>query len=244
MKKTSLFAIVIIFVLSISCSNNHETETLPQTDCGTVTTTYPIVLIGSQNWMQKNLDVCSYRNGDPIPQVIDPSQWQNLTTGAWCYYNNDSSNGTIYGKLYNWYAVNDARGLAPEGYHIPTNSEWIQFENYLIANGYNFDGTKAGNKIAKSIASTNLWQTTTTGTTGAVGHNVNSNNSSGFSGIPGGFRHENGLYNAIEQSTMWWSSTQTDNENAWYRYINKTTEFLYSYSFNKQFGYSVRCIKD
>ena len=82
------------------------------------------VTIGKQTWATKNLDVESYRNGDAIPQVQDNTAWENLTTGAWCYYQNKAANGTKYGKLYNWYAVNDPRGLAPNGYHIPTDVEW------------------------------------------------------------------------------------------------------------------------
>ena len=88
-------------------------------DGGTIET----VKIGYQVWTTKNLNVSKYRNGDIIPQVKDPREWKNLTTGAWCYYNNDPKNGNIYGKLYNWYAVNDPRGLAPEGFHVPTDME-------------------------------------------------------------------------------------------------------------------------
>jgi hypothetical protein len=89
------------------------------------------ITIGNQVWTSKNLDVETYRNGDVIPQVQDQNAWNNLTTGAWCYYDNDASNGTKYGKLYNWYAVNDPRGLAPNGYHIPTDAEWTTLVNYL-----------------------------------------------------------------------------------------------------------------
>jgi len=89
------------------------------------------VKIGNQVWMSTNLNVDIYRNGDIIPQVTDPTAWAELTTGAWCYYNNDSLKGAIYGKLYNWYAVNDPRGLAPKGWHIPTDEEWITLVNSL-----------------------------------------------------------------------------------------------------------------
>jgi uncharacterized protein (TIGR02145 family) len=81
------------------------------------------VNIEDQEWTTKNLNVSRYRNGDVIPEVKDPIKWKNLKTGAWCYFNNDPKNGAIYGKLYNWYAVNDSRGLAPEGFHIPTKNE-------------------------------------------------------------------------------------------------------------------------
>jgi uncharacterized protein (TIGR02145 family) len=89
------------------------------------------VLIGNQEWTTKNLNVSKYRNGDIIPEVKDPKKWANLKTGAWCYYDNDPKNGEIYGKLYNWYAVNDPRGLAPEGYHVPSQNEWQELRSFL-----------------------------------------------------------------------------------------------------------------
>ena len=89
------------------------------------------VTIGTQTWTSKNLNVGTYRNGDKIPQVQDKNAWAKLKTGAWCYYENKAANGTTYGKLYNWYAVNDPRGLAPFGYHIPTEAEWTLLTNYL-----------------------------------------------------------------------------------------------------------------
>jgi len=92
---------------------------------------YRTVVIGSQLWMAENLNVSHYRNGDSIPEVTDPEQWAKLTTGAWCYYNNDPEMGVIYGKLYNWYAVNDPRGLAPNGWHIPNDNERNTMINFL-----------------------------------------------------------------------------------------------------------------
>jgi hypothetical protein len=89
------------------------------------------VAIGTQVWTTKNLDVATYRNGDVISQVSDKDAWANLTTGAWCYYENDAKNGVKYGKLYNWYAVNDARGLAPAGWHVPTDYEWEVLSTFL-----------------------------------------------------------------------------------------------------------------
>ena len=124
MKKNNLIlTIVVLTVILFSTSGYAQTVT-----------------IGSQVWTSKNLDVATYRNGDVIPQVQDENAWENLTTGAWCYYDNDASNGTKYGKLYNWYAVNDPRGLAPNGYHIPTDAEWTQLSDYL-------GGGEAGTKM-------------------------------------------------------------------------------------------------
>jgi hypothetical protein len=90
------------------------------------------VTIGTQIWSDKNLDVTKYRNGDPIPQVTDATLWANLTIGAWCWYNNDSATyAAIYGRLYNWYAINDPRGLAPTGWHVATDAEWNKMTKYL-----------------------------------------------------------------------------------------------------------------
>ena len=95
-----------------------------------IQTDYPAITIGNQVWMTRNLDVDLYRNGDSIPEVRDSATWANLTTGAWCYYNNNSDTGKVYGKLYNWYAVNDLRGLAPTGKHVPSVSEWDTLSTY------------------------------------------------------------------------------------------------------------------
>ena len=124
------------------CSNNVQTRTYTSSPSGCTGTPpadsiqWPCVIlssvqIGNQTWTKENLDVATYRNGDPIPEVQAASTWSTLTTGAWCYYANNTANGTTYGKLYNWYAVNDPRGLAPNGYHIPTDAEWTTLSTYL-----------------------------------------------------------------------------------------------------------------
>jgi uncharacterized protein (TIGR02145 family) len=211
--------------------------------CGNI---YPSIIIIGQEWMQKNLDVCKYRNGDVIPQVQDPTQWTSLTTGAWCYYENDTANGPVYGKLYNGYAVNDPRGLAPQGWHIPSDVEWTKLENALISNGANYDGTNSGNKIAKSMASKTLWELSTD--IGRIGNNLNANNSSGFNALPGGLFHDDGdpPHGVI---TCFWSSTSFIStgfsENvAYYRELNNGNNSLIR-SYNRSLvGYSVRCLKN
>lgn len=122
MKKILILILGIALVYSCTTSSDENDNS---------TETFENVQIGNQTWMKKNLNVTKYRNGDLIPQVTDPTQWKNLTTGAWCYYNNDSANGDVYGKLYNWYAVNDTRGLAPVGYHIPSNTDWTNLIDFL-----------------------------------------------------------------------------------------------------------------
>jgi hypothetical protein len=124
--------------LDFTITNNIEYGTLTDIDGNK----YKTVKIGNQWWMAENLSVSHYRDGTSIPKVTEETQWANLTTGAWCYYNNDSDLGIIYGKLYNWYAVNDSRGLAPAGWHIPSDAEWtiltnIDFHGNFISNQNN-----------------------------------------------------------------------------------------------------------
>ncbi len=180
------------------------------------------IKIGTQTWTSKNLDVETYRNGDEIPQVKDKEEWANLSTGAWCYYENETANGTNYGKLYNWYAVNDPRGLAPKGYHIPTDAEWAILSENL--------GDKAGTKMK----STSGWDD----------DGYDGTNSSGFAGLPGGFRNDRGVFYHIGANGKWWSSSEYDADYAWFRSLSSVDGFVYRSYPNKLFGFSVRCLRD
>src|SRR6478736_2666159 len=122
--KTGLAALVLLLAISCKKESNSIQSPVSTDVSSSETDKIPQVTIGTQIWMTKNLNVRNYRNGDPIPRVDGPSQWSNLTTGAFCWYNNDTDTGYIYGRLYNWYAVIDPRGLAPVGWHIPSDSEW------------------------------------------------------------------------------------------------------------------------
>jgi len=179
------------------------------------------VTIGTQVWMLKNLDVDKYRNGDPIPQVTDPAQWASLTTGAWCYYNNDPANAAIYGKLYNWYAVNDPRGLAPAGWHVPTDEEWTVLTTYLGGQSV------AGGKLKE--AGTAHWSSP----------NV-ADNSSGFTALPGGCRYSSGTFSGIGSNGLWWSSTA----GAWARDLACYSAGVGRYNYYRYYGFSVRCVRD
>ena len=222
---------------------------------GTVTdqdgNSYPYLTYGGQVWTVKNAEAVTYRDATPIPQVTDATEWSNLTTGAWCYYGNDSSKG----KLYNWYAVmgihdeaslTDAslrKAFAPEGWHVPTDAEWTTLEEHLIANGYNYDGTTTENKIAKAMASTTGWNSSTT--TGAPGNDQSLNNSSGFNAFPEGFRlpDADGLFLNEGNRAFFWSSTEDDVINAWNRNLD-VTSYLGRYFNSKQDGFSVRFVRD
>ena len=183
----------------------------------------PTVSIGNQTFMLKNLNVDRYRNGDPIPQVQDPKEWGNLKTGAWCYYENKVENGVKYGKLYNWFAVNDPRGLAPVGYHIPTLTEW----NVLIA--FLGGNSETGIKLKS--------------TTGWISGTFANTNSSGFTGLPAGILGGTGF--ALEfYSGYWWSISTRNDGDAWaliLDYNGTGTAITFT---SPTAGFSVRCIKD
>ena len=189
------------------------------------------IQICNQFWMGCNLDVDTYRNGDPIPEVTNPTQWENLTTGAWCYIVNDQAYGEIYGKLYNWYAVNDPRGLAPDGWHIPTDAEWTELTNCLggssVAGGkLKFPGTKEDGN--------GLWRSPNTGAT----------NESGFSALPGGYCSILGGFIDIGLLGIYWSATDVSDTVAWGRTLRYDTTNIYRKSGSKVLGFSVRCVRD
>jgi uncharacterized protein (TIGR02145 family) len=180
--------------------------------------------------------VSKYRNGDNIPNITDGTQWSQTntnSTGAWCNYNNDASNGTTYGKLYNWYAVNDSRGLCPTGWHVPTDSEWNVMVKYLDPNA---DTAALG------------WQNTNAGTalksTTGWNNNGNGTNSSGFTGLPGGYRNNNGGFNDVGNNGDWWSSSAAGSGYAWSRNLNNTNAVVHRNDGDQRFGFSVRCVKN
>ena len=186
----------------------------------------PAIVIGTQQWMRENLDVLTYRNGDIIPQVTDPTAWAALTTGAWCYYNNDVANGAIYGKLYNWYAVNDPRGLAPTGWHVPTDDEWTTLSTTLGGDAV------AGGKM--KVAGTTRWTTPNTGAT----------NESGFAGLPGGLRFYYGTFFNVGNYGYWWSSTESSTTSARNRLLTYSLGGITRDFYDKESGFSVRCLRD
>ena len=203
----------------------------------------PNVTIGTQVWSTNNLEITTYRDGTPIPQVTDPAAWANLTTGAWCYYNHISANGDTYGKLYNWYAVagihdNDPNTpnkiLAPSGWRIPTYGEWTTLINYLdpAANGGQSFPNVAGGKMKE------------TGTLRWVSPNTGANNQSGFSGLPGGAFGGNTTFYGIGTNGNWWSLSELNTVNAWYVYINYDNTNAASNLASKTLGFSVRCIRN
>jgi uncharacterized protein (TIGR02145 family) len=185
---------------------------------------YPSILINGQEWMQKNLAVGKYRNGDPIPTGLSDAAWGNLTSGAYAIYNNDAANNTTYGKLYNWYAVNDSRGLCPTGWHVPSDDEWTTLETSLGGSSV------AGGKM-KSI-------------TGWTSPNTGATNESGFTGIPGGGRTSGGTYFSIGDICYWWSSTGYGTQAGYSKLDYNNSNVSHGDGTTRRAGFSVRCVRD
>ncbi|MDA9056912.1 fibrobacter succinogenes major paralogous domain-containing protein [Flavobacteriaceae bacterium] len=212
--------------------------------------TYDYLTYGDQVWTVENAEMVTYRDGTPIPQQSFDTDWSNLTTGAWCYYNNDETKP----RLYNWYAVmgiydsasfSDAtlrKEFAPEGWHVPSDAEWTTLENHLIANGYNYDGTPTENKIAKAMASTTGWISYTG--TGAPGNDQSLNNDSGFNAFPEGYRTNNGSFYNEGSSAIFWSSTEDNTNDALNRNLSGNDSDLFRSSNGEQYGFSVRFVRD
>jgi uncharacterized protein (TIGR02145 family) len=238
---------------AIAQESNFETGTLTDSRDGKI---YKTVKIGNQWWMAENL---AY-----LP-AVSPTFMGSGSAKHYYVYGYDGSdvnaakskdNYRAYGVLYNWLAAMDGsssssanpsgvRGVSPEGWHLPSEAEWTQLENYLADNGYNYDGTFGSGvyKIGKSMAATTQWNTSSN--SGAVGNDLLTNNRSGFSGLPGGSRDGIVGFSGVQNYGYWWSSTENSND-AWVRYLIYSAASISHTSFNqtKAHGYSVRCVKD
>jgi len=190
---------------------------------------YQTVTIGNQTWMAENLKTTKYNDGTLIPLIIENTAWINLTTPGYCWYDNDSvSYSESYGALYNWYTVNTEK-LCPNGWHVPTNSEWNILMDYL--GGRDF----AGGKMKE--AGTLHWNEPNTGAT----------NESGFNGRPGGVRnHEDGNFHSIRVTAYWWTSTAGEGgfPYSYNKYLQNVSSSLSTNTYNNEKGYSVRCMQD
>ena len=227
--------------LGIMLSDDFSFTTLgPVTDVdGNI---YQVITIGTQVWMSENLSTTKYNNGNEIPLVSDPAGWGSLTTPGYCWYNNNKdANKAIYGALYNFYAVSTSQ-LCPTGWHVPTNNEWAVLINYLIANGYGYEGS--GDDIAKSLSSTMYWQDFST--PGAVGNDQISNNTSGFSAVPAAGRDgvDGNYSSSIGSATVFWTTTPIGLKNAVVKVIADIFSTVIDGSSDNRFGGSVRCLND
>ncbi len=203
---------------------------------------YNTVQIDIQCWMKDNLKTTTYRNGTPIPNVTDSSSWSNLTTGAYVWFENDTSRKDLYGALYNWYATDDTNGLCPKGWHVPTHDEWTALTDFI-------GGTSSphGNEL-KSCRQVNSPLGGGCNTTEHPRWNESDDYGTddyGYSGLPGGCRNNLSTYNQLTVYGNWWSSTEFVSGYAWYRSIRYYSGMvIVTPSLGHQEGFSVRCIKD
>lgn len=240
----------LALVLFINACTKDDSDAAPvppsgnpnTSDCGTVTdidgNIYGTVRIGSQCWLKENLRVTHYRNGDEVASVPDNLGWQTAATGATCIYGDSAAIVANYGRLYNWYAVVDPRGLCPEGWHPPSATEWQLLEQTLglptneVGNlGMRGIAENVGGKM-KSVSA--LWAAPNAGAT----------NSSGFSALPAGTRGTNALYNGLQVSGTWWSSTEASSTTSWSRYLASDAGGIGGFDFTKTVGQSCRCVAD
>jgi uncharacterized protein (TIGR02145 family) len=209
MRKASLIlSLVTITTLMLTC-------------CGQ---SYKEVKIGNQIWMAENLNVDKFCNGDPIPHAKTDEEWAKAAkegTPVWCYYDNDLENGVKYGKLYNWFAVNDSRGLAPKDWRMPSDAEWAELTNFL--------GDAPGIKLKAKSG----WDS-----------NGNGTDNFGFSALPGGYRYYDGSFGSIKYDGHWWSATEYFSIYAWARNVDNDGRDVSRSISLKEVGFSVRCLRD
>lgn len=204
---------------------------------------YDVVLIGTQLWMKENLKTTRYRNGELIGSTT-PSTLNITSEPApkyqWAYEGNESNVAT-YGRLYTWYAATDNRHVCPSGWHVPTDAEWTDLTNYLVENNYGFEGE--GVDIAKSLASTSLWDSDPN--QGNIGYDRTSNNTCGFTALPAGYRPSEGGFYSLTYYCSFWASTEHSAEIGWQRILHyRDSDVVRSYNGSKRVGVSVRCLKD
>lgn len=255
MKKVHLFfalSLITVLALFIACTEDPTIPTAATTTVADIDgNVYHVVTIGTQVWMVENLKTTHYRNGDAIAVVTDNTAWKGLLTGARCDYYNDATNGIKYGRLYNFFAVDDSRNIAPVGWHVPTIDEWLTLIDYVTTHlGASLSETKA-------LAATTDWIAYSEPR--SIGCNLTLNNSTGFSALPGGLRSgSDGKFRGVTSLVYWWSSTKDTVNTAPYsaataRYIFMQSNYpgLFNlpnlddmYGYGRQQGFSVRCVKD
>ena len=223
-------------ILFTGISDNYNTIVADRpTQSGTITfnfvactdadgNNYPIVQIGTQTWMAENLKTTKYQNGDDIPNITDNNVWKDLTTGAFCDYNNETSSSNTFGHLYNWFAASDSRNIAPTGWHVPMDTEWTTLVNYLGADSI------SGEKLKE------------TGTAHWDIPNANATNETGFTGLPAGLRNYNGPFALMGKVGYWWSASEADSFGAWLQTLMFDTGYAGLGYNGKKFGYSLRCL--
>jgi uncharacterized protein (TIGR02145 family) len=218
---------------NINPTNGKTTAVFnPELTYGTMTdqdgNIYRTITIGTQTWMAENLRTTKYQNGDPIPNIIDQEAWLDLTTGAYCVYDNSQNISDIatYGRLYNWYAVEDNRNISPSGWHVPTDAEWEILISYLEEN--------ESNKLRETDSIHWIYPSPEHVAT----------NETGFTALPGGHRVSVYGFKDIGVMGFWWSATESVYGSPYIRFMYANRSSV-SRNYNAKFvGYSVRCVKD
>ncbi|TVQ71729.1 MAG: hypothetical protein EA363_05470 [Balneolaceae bacterium] len=288
--KTTACTILISAMLPCNACSQQPDQGVTDIDSNT----YKTVIIGAQEWMAENLRTTHYRDGTEIPNVPDNGQWAALDRGARVFYDNDAAHPEAFGKLYNWHAVNDPRGLCPEGWSVPTDGQWMELEMYL---GMPRDEAMASSRQLEKELGTWREEAEATYTQGEDGildiahrgmqqnvggklksgeaqpeevqpeeaqpeevqpeeaqpeeaqPNIGATNESGFSGLPGGMRDSDGSFDAMGEVGFWWTATEVDaddgwRESAWRRSLYQPLDWVLRIPNPKEYGFSVRCIRD
>jgi uncharacterized protein (TIGR02145 family) len=215
-----LFALMLIGLsgFMVSCATTESDDEVPTEEY------IPSVQIGNQIWMANNLDVTHYQNGDPIVLLEPDEYWRQTTEGAWCFYENDSLSHSKFGKLYNWYAINDPRGICPKGWRVPSKKDWMELINF--AGG---DSLAGGN-----LKNTELWQRL----------HENAEDAFSFGAIPAGYRLTSGEFMNQGIITVYWTSDKADQNNAWDIFIISKSPIAGISQTGAEHGFSCRCIKE
>jgi len=235
------YAVLLLALMFVGCgeSSTNEGGSVEDIDGNR----YEIVKIGSQYWFKSNLKVSKYRNGDNIPTGLTKSEWENTTSGGYAIYEDEQKNDSLYGKLYNYYAVTDSRGLCPTGWHVPSDGEWKVLTRYLDPSA----DTNLDILTAHTIAVGALKSKSTQPTPGGwASPNVGATNSSGFTALPGGLRNFDGDFFNVS-SYGYWCSSSWSRSGTWYRWLTDydTSAVINNTNYSRgSFGFSVRCLKD
>lgn len=249
MKAGSLYTIVIsILAISLStvvqCGTSSDKEVDESFVCGEMLTDldgnhYRTVKIGDKCWMADNLRTTSFSDGTIISNYPVEADWRTTSTAAWVYYGNQSSNDDDYGKIYNWFAVTDSRGICPAGWNVPGDDDWKSMEQAIGMANDDADGTgwrgnkeNVGGKL--KTTGTEFWETP----------NEGASNESGFSGMPSGLRYPDGRFVSLGRSAFYWTSTWHSISEAYGRAIVFSRGEVSRGIYRKDFGFSVRCILD
>jgi uncharacterized protein (TIGR02145 family) len=223
--KFKILSLLCMFIIMFSASCSDDSKQPDNSFKDIDGNKYTSVKIGAQTWMVENLKTTKYRNGDPIPNVTDQTDWADLTTGGYCIIENNYPNSSSYNRLYNWYAVADSRNIAPEGWHVPTDAEWTTLTDFL--GGEN----SAGGKLKEM------------GTVHWCDPNTGAMNSNGFTALPGGTRTDL-FFLAVCQWGTWWTATEKESTTAYNRIMFNNDAGINRVDNSRNFGMSVRCIKD